>query len=328
MLTRLTSDAGNDSGARFSPDGTTIAFVSDRSGTDQVWLMKADGSDPRALTQGPAKHAWPEWHPDGKHLLVWSHDGGRHAIVAVTVDGGQPTTLVESREALDRPVYRPDGATIAYGAVTDGNWDVWIANADGSQKARLTSDPAMESNPLWSADGKSLAYKVAPSGRYGLTVENFMTFEKGLDKPTLHVWNGPQAIQMNAFGPDGKRVAYTAEIISGASGKDRVSYANVVSTVSLSGAEAVATDAIIISEGRTIADRGAVFSPDGGKVAFWAWDRRHRATLWLYDLAKQASQQLTTEGFDRYPQWSADGKSLVFESNRGGNPDLWLLRLP
>jgi TolB protein len=290
--------------------------------------MNADGSNPRMLTQGPSKHTWPEWHPDGSHLLVWAHDGSQHAIRWVSRDGAEIATLVTSAEPLDRPVYRPDGATIAYGAVTSGNWDVWIADADGSRKRRLTTEAAMESNPHWSPDGKALAYKVAPTGRYGLTVENFMTFENGLDQPTVHVWDGPQAIQMNDYSPDGKQIAYTAEIISGASGKDRVSYANVVSTVDLSGAGAVATSSVVLSQGRTLGDRGAVFSPDGKRVAFWAWDERYRATLWIFDLAARKLEQLTTEGFDRTPQWSRDGKALVFESSRGGNTDLWSLRLP
>jgi Tol biopolymer transport system component len=326
--TQLTSDPGHDTGPRFSPDGKTIAFVSDRTGTDQVWLMNADGTNQRALTQGPAKHAWPEWHPDGSRLVVWGYDSGQQSIAIVPVDGTPGPILVTSSEALDRPVYRPDGLSIAYGATTASNWDVWIIGADGTQQHRLTTDPAMESNPLWRPDGKALAYKVAPSGRYGLTIENFLTFEKGLADPTVHTWNGPQAIQMNGWSPDGTQAAYTAEVISGASGADRVSYANVVSTLDLSGPEAVATTSVVLSQGQTLGDRSAVFSPDGKRVAFWAWDKRLRATLWLADLGSQQVQQVTTLGLDMVPQWSPDGTKLVFESSRGGNTDLWFVRPP
>jgi Tol biopolymer transport system component len=185
----------------------------------------------------------------------------------------------------------------------------------------------METNPRWSPDGNTLACKVAASGQYSLTFQNFMTFEKGLDQPTVHVWNGPESIQMNAWSPDGTQIAYTAEIISGSSGADRVTYANVVSTVHLEGGEAVATDSVVLSGGQTLGDRGAVFSPDGKKVAFWAWSKDYRATLWLYDLPGGLLTPLTTSGFDMYPQWSPDGTRLVFESQRSGNSDLCVIRV-
>ncbi|MCU0726039.1 MAG: hypothetical protein MUE73_09665, partial [Planctomycetes bacterium] len=131
VLTRLTFDEGRDVGARWSPDGTTIAFVSDRSGSNQVWLMDADGSNQRQLTSGPASHAWPDWSSDSRRLLYWEHDGGTHAIKTIAVDGSGETTVVSSSEYLDSPAWRPDGLHIAYSAISGGNWDVWLAMADG-----------------------------------------------------------------------------------------------------------------------------------------------------------------------------------------------------
>ncbi|WP_295405334.1 hypothetical protein [uncultured Thiocystis sp.] len=329
-LQQLTSDGARDLGAKWSPDGRLIAFVSDRSGTEQVWLMDAAGGSARQLTPGPSKHAWPEWSPDGRRLAYWSFDPATslHGIETIDVDGRNAHQIVTWSGHLDRPTWRPDGQFIALAAEVDGNWDLWLVRPDGSERRRLTQDPAMETNPLWSPDGSTLAYKVAPSGDYNLTIENFMTFEQGLDHPTVHVWNGPQAVQMNAWSPDGSQVAYTAEVINDASGEDRVTYVNIVSDLALKDGEAIAEPSVIVSQGQTLGDRGAVFSPTGGEqVAFWAWDKNYRTTLWLYDQATQAVRQLTTLGSDLYPQWSPDGKRLVFESGRGGNSDLWMLSL-
>ncbi|NEV64082.1 PD40 domain-containing protein [Thiorhodococcus minor] len=329
-LVQLTQDPARDVGAKWSPDGRTLAFVSDRTGTDQIWLLFLRSGELRQLTQGPEQHAWPEWSPDGRRLAYWAYDPttDQQSVRTIYFNGSGETTVLNPQGPVDRPAWRPDGRYLAAAAEIDGNWDLWLFRPDGSDLHRLTQDEAMETNPLWSPDGTTLAYKVAPSGDYNLTIQNFMTFENGLTQPSIHVWNGPQAVQMNAWSPDGAQVAYTAEVISGSTGEDRVTYANIVSDLRLRDDEAVADPSVIISRGQTIGDRGAVFSPaDASQVAFWAWGKDHRANLWLYDQVSGQLEQLTQGGSDIYPQWSPDGKSLVFESSRGGSSDLWLLSI-
>lgn len=210
-----------------------------------------------------------------------------------------------------------------------GNWDVWAARSDGSASYRLTTSADMESNPLWSPDGTKLAFKVAPStGQYTLTEEYFLTFENGISSPTTHAWSGPESIQMSGWSPDGTKIAYTAEAVSGASGADRVSYVAVVSDVALAGSIASASNDTILSGGMTLGDRGPVFSPDGKKIAFWGWDTSYKATVWLYDLETSSITQRTRSGFDSYPRWSPDGRKILFESNRSGNLDLWVITIP
>jgi len=233
--------------------------------------------------------------------------------------------VVQSHSMLDRPTFNPDGKYIAYGAVTEGNWDIWLVNADTGRKWRLTSDPRMETNPLWRPDGKALAFKVAPGGEYSLTQEDFMTFENGFQNPTIHAWNGPESVQMNGWSPDGRKITYTAEIIRDSSGEDRVTYAAMVSDICLKNGQAVVQNTKILSKNKTLGDRDPVFSPDGKKIVFWAWDTSGNGTLWLYDLKTIGLTRLTTGGADMYPQWSSDGKKLLFASTRSGNSDLMLL---
>jgi Tol biopolymer transport system component len=326
-LTRLTRSTGTDQGGVWRPDGQEIAFVSDRGGSHQIWLMAADGSGQRQLTRGPFVHGWPVWHPDGKSIACWGYDPSSavHAVKIVQADGSGERVLAESQEHLDRPAWHPEGDRVAYAALHQGNWDLWVAPVNGGPTVRLTEDPQMETNPLWSPDGKTLAYKVAPIGEYNLTRQFFMTFENGFDNPTVHTWNGPESIQMNAWSPDGRDIAYTAEIISDASGVDRVSYAAMVSDVRLEAKVAKALATLPLANGCTLGDRGPVFSPDGRRVAFWAWDRTYHASLWLYDRKTDDTRQLTRGGMDLYPQWSPDGRYLLFESSRSGSMDLWVL---
>ncbi len=329
--TRLTDSAGADVNGKWNPGGTKIAWASGSSGLFHIRVMNADGTGKIQITTGAGTQGWPEWSADGTRIVYWDHDAaaGRYAIRTVKADGTDPVTVVESPDVLDMPAWRPDGQYIAYAVLQSGNWDVWAARSDGSASYRLTTSADMESNPLWSPDGTKLAFKVAPStGQYTLTEEYFLTFENGISSPTTHAWSGPESIQMSGWSPDGTKIAYTAEAVSGASGADRVSYVAVVSDVALAGSIASASNDTILSGGMTLGDRGPVFSPDGKKIAFWGWDTSYKATVWLYDLETSSITQRTRSGFDSYPRWSPDGRKILFESNRSGNLDLWVITIP
>ncbi len=330
-MTPLTLSPGRDLHGKWSPDGRRIVFVSNRSGSDQLWLMDADGKNQRRLTNGLTMAAWPEWSPGGHHLAFWSYDPatGMYGIEMMDVASKQQNKnrkiLVQSHGMLDRPTFHPKGKYIAYGAVTTGNWDIWLVNVDTGKKGRLTTDRRMETNPLWRPDGKALAFKVAAGGEYSLTGEYFMTFENGYQNPTIYRWNGPESVQMSDWSPDGGKITYTAEIISDSSGEDRVTYAAMVSDIYLQHGQAITRNTKILANNKTLGDRGPVFSPNGEKIAFWAWDKSGNATLWLHGPAEQSISRLTKNGFDTYPQWSKDGKKLLFTSTRSGNSDLILL---
>lgn len=336
-LTQITDDPGNDINAMWSPDGTQIAWTSDRTGNWQVWVMNLvpsanhESDDPEQHPVSPnfAIQGWPEWSPDGARLVYWEYDGktGISAIRTVRPDGNGEVTIIESMDALDRPVWSPDGAFIAYAAQSGNNWDIWLATSNGQEHHRLTDDPQMETNPKWRPDGLGLAYKVARSSDYNLTEEYFISLEKGIDEAEVFLWDGLQSVQLGDWSPDGTQIAYTAEVENRATGQAQISYLAVISDATLGRFFSKGRESKILSQGQTLGDRGPVFSSDGKQIAFWAWDISYRATLWIVNSGGSNLRQITTAGFDMYPRWSPSGDKLLFESSRSGNMDIWVVSL-
>lgn len=329
-ITTITS-VGNNHSAHFSPDGKHIAYVSDQSGMNQIWIMNNDGKEKRQLTFAPESNDWPSWNGDSMSLAYIGRSNKMvYSIKIYDFEQNKEITEITSTQKLARPVFHPDAhrKIIAYGGLTGKNWDVWLLDKR-KQKIRLTNSPDMESNPLWSPDGTILAYKVAPAdAQYGLTIENFLSFEDGYDHPTVHSWQGVESVQMNDWSPDGKKIVYTAEVINGASGEEKVTYSTIVSNLDLSQNNANAEGSKIISQGFTLGDRGPLFSPDGTKVVFWGWNKNLHAGLWLYNIKRDKTSQIATPGDAMYPQWGPDSNSLLFEARIGDHTQLATMPLP
>ena len=101
--TRLTSGTAFDGTPTWSPDGKSIAFVSDRSGADNVWVVDADGKHPRAITTGDnTQYLSPRWMPDGKYIVV-SKAAGLFDLWLYHKDGGKGIKMTQSTTTAPNP---------------------------------------------------------------------------------------------------------------------------------------------------------------------------------------------------------------------------------
>jgi WD40-like Beta Propeller Repeat/RTX calcium-binding nonapeptide repeat (4 copies)/F5/8 type C domain len=158
--TQLTFDRSYDSDAAYSPDGTKIAFESDRDGSQRIWVMNADGSGAHAITNSFTAADMPTWSPDGSELAFAA--GG--AIWLTSADGVGARRLVDGPNAAD-PAWSPDGATILFDMNPDlGGYDVYSARVSDGALTRLTTHPASDTNPVWSPDGTRIAFTSTRTG--------------------------------------------------------------------------------------------------------------------------------------------------------------------
>jgi TolB protein len=204
-LTKEKGDPSTPAGLFFqiephwSPDGKRIAFVSGRKGHGHIYVMNADGTGTRRVTDSKMDDSHPTWSPDGK-TLAFSREG---AIFRQAVAGGPVTRVLKNAPgAAADPAWSPDGKHIAYDYRRPGFSirEVYVMNADGSNAHRLTNLRWVSGYPAWSADGKTIAFMSTAGGDHAHN--EIWTIPAAGGKPTQVTTSTTDAIQP-AWAPDG-----------------------------------------------------------------------------------------------------------------------------
>ena len=156
QLTKLTpaTDTASASDPAFSPDGSRIAFVSQRDGNAEIYVMNADGTGTTRVSNDPQSDGRPSFMPDGQSLVFHSsRTAGKQEIWAVNVDGTALTQL--TRDSVNSsPAVSPDGQIIAYVSTRNKDGDIWLMNRDGTNQRQFTRSPQQrESEPRFLRDG-------------------------------------------------------------------------------------------------------------------------------------------------------------------------------
>jgi Tol biopolymer transport system component len=150
----------------WSPDGGTIALVSDRDADNEIYTMKPNGSHLRQLTSNAAFDAEPNWSPDGRRLAFTSERDKTDAtpfqseIYTMRADGTDQTRLTFHDLSDFRPAWSPDGRTIAFASFRDAtlgedefNAEIYTMRTDGRELTNLTHNDAFDSAPDWQPRG-------------------------------------------------------------------------------------------------------------------------------------------------------------------------------
>ncbi len=185
-----------------------IAFYSNRSGDNEIYVMNGDGTGLMNLTNNPANDIGPVWSPDGQKIMFLSDRDGNYEIYVMNADGSNPTNLTNSPEnegdagtpeAMD---WSPDGEEIVYiSGRGDTSGDIYVMNADGSNKTNVTQTPNdRELFPRWTPDGK-IAYGID----YGGDGKNHAINPDGTN-PTLLAGGVPGVFL--EWAPDGQKILY------------------------------------------------------------------------------------------------------------------------
>jgi Tol biopolymer transport system component len=139
-ITQLTDESGFSMHPSWSPDGTRIAFMSDRDGDWEIYLMNTDGTGITQLTQNSNSDRFPAWSPDGSIIVFHSDRDGNDELYTITIDG-----LTESRVTTDPASdtsagWSPDGNWLVFQSDKDGDEELYIMRADGTEVIPITNN--------------------------------------------------------------------------------------------------------------------------------------------------------------------------------------------
>lgn len=152
----LISSTRPDMHARYSPDGTRVAFESSRAGDMDVWVSNADGSNPLRLTTTAAYCGSPSWSPDGRRIAFESNSDGHWSIYTMDASGENRRRMTSGSNTNAVPMFSRDGKWIYFASRSNTIYQIWRMPADGGPAVQVTRNGgymAMES-----ADGKYLFY--------------------------------------------------------------------------------------------------------------------------------------------------------------------------
>ncbi|HYL85813.1 MAG TPA: amidohydrolase family protein [Candidatus Angelobacter sp.] len=337
-----------DSQPKFSPDGKWIAFLSDREGSENVWIMKSDGSEPKQISKDPnAEFASPNWTPDGQYVLVskagfgintfeiWMYHIQGGSGVQVTKAKPAPTTRRQDRHNALGVSASADGKYLYYAQRNGGfTYEAQMPLWQVARRDRKTGDEDIlirqlgsSFRPVLSPDGGSILYVTRHETESGLRLRNLRTGEDRWVKYPITRDDQESRFTRDLFPgyaylPGGKEIVYTNDgkfhRLNIASGEEKL----IPFTAQVSQELGPKLDfPQKVEEGpvkvRLIQD--AMESPDGKRLAFSALTH-----LYVMDIPGGKPQRLTNGNAREFqPVWSPDGKWIAYVTWSAGGGEIW-----
>jgi len=264
---RLTNHIAIDLYPAYSPDGKKIAFISNRDGKDSLFVMDADGANPRKLISNLSSRV--SWSPDGRRIVFAA---ARDKIVDVYVanaDGSGVVQLTHTTGPENGPVWSPDGTKILFCYTTDGTGQLYVMNPDGSGVARISNSTENEWQHDWSLDGKQIVF--TRSRDRDAQRDIWMMNADGANAHLIAASPDDDEFLFPRFSPDGQRIAFQRRVASPLQADIWV----------------MNTDG---SGQMRLTHRGGglpTWSPDGKKIAFVASKRDGNSEIYVMDVAGQ-----------------------------------------
>jgi Tol biopolymer transport system component len=156
---KLIASSGSDNNPAYSPDGRRIAFSSDRSGAENIWVCDSDGSNPVQLTSFESHTGTPRWSPDGRQLVFDSLEAGDWNVYVIDADGGIPRRLTREPSADNRGSWSRDSRSVYFASDRSGRSEIWKTGAEGGEAVQVTRDGGVYAQE--STDGMYLYYSKA-----------------------------------------------------------------------------------------------------------------------------------------------------------------------
>jgi Tol biopolymer transport system component len=289
---------GQNAEAYFNIDGSKLVFQSNYGDRpcDQIFTMKADGSNIKLVSTGDGKTTCSYFFPNGKRILYSStHLGSKYCpprpdyskgyvwqvhdtfdIFTAKPDGSALQRLTETPGYDAEATITRDGKKIVFTSMRDGDLDIYSMDANGKNVKRLTTELGYDGGPFWSYDGKQIVYRAFHPEKPEEVARYKQKLAEGVIEPTVfELW------VMNADGSNKRQLTRLGA-----------------------------------------ASFAPYFFPNGKRIIFCSNlkdPQRRNFDLFTINVDGTGLEQITfNDSFDGFPMFSPDGKRLVFASNRNG----------
>lgn len=319
----ITDEMGDCHEPSWSPDGENIAFHSYRDGNYHIWTVKKDGSGLKQITTGLSDDREPDWSPDGSSIVFSSDRSGNYDIWEIDLATGKLSQLTVDAANDSNPAFSRDGKKIAFVSQREEAGIYIIEN--GAEKLAVPTSLRVTA-PSWSMDGNTLAY-AAFTGKSMLFDDRNTSYiylanlEDGL---ITEISKGDEDIfPFRISWTDENELIYSADgkIKKRAIGRDNADIIPFEARFELNRPQYAKKkyDFDSGAERRALGIAGPVVSPDGKKVAFAAL-----GDIYVQEINGELSRITNDPYVDLEPDWSPDGTTLAYTSDRGGKMEIWL----
>lgn len=335
----ITSGHAWDMQPRFSPDGSRIAFTSDRSGGDNIWIAETDGSNPRQVSSENFRLVnSPVWSPDGQWIAARKHFTGRRSLGAGEIwlwhvsggDGLQLTEKPNDQKDAGEPAFSPDGRYLYYSQdVTPGaffeynkdpNTQIYVIqrlDRETGEIGRFVTGAGGAVRPTPSPDGRTLAFIRRVRGDSVLHVidlrsGSIRTLDVPLDRDMQETWAIHGVYPGMAWTPDGRSVVVWGngqiQRVDVESGEHRVIPFRVRDTRTIVDAVRFPVE-VAPARFPLRMLRWVTVAPDERSVIYQAL-----GYLWTRSLPEGEPKRLTRQSdhFEFYPSFSRDGRFITY----------------
>jgi tricorn protease len=315
---------------RFSPDGSTIAFVGNYEGNRDLYTVPTAGGIPFRVTHHPGSEMLAGWTPDGKILFMtngWAPLTRMTQLFTVPAAGGLPERLPLAYSGFG--AISPDGKSVAFTphSIDTRTWkryrggmatDLWIMDLASKEARQVTDWEGTDTLPMWGqgSDGHILYYLSDNGPEHRLNIWSFDTKSGKREQVTTFAEDD---IRWPSIGPgDSGRGEIVFQLGSKLMLLDLASRQSREVKVTIPGARPAIRPQI-----EEVGDRivNATISPSGKRVAAEA-----RGEIWSLPAKEGVARNLTQSApvFDRSPAWSPDGRWIAYFSDESGEYELWV----
>ena len=256
-----------------------VAFVSDRSGYKEVWLMKADGSNQQQFTNERSLVTAPTFGARGTEIYFTSYRQFNPDLYGMRLDRSNSWMISAQPGGNFSPAWHEANQRLAAVLMKDGNSEIYMMDRSGGGRQRLTNHRAIDASPVWSPDGSRIAFTSQRAGSPQIFVMN--ANGSGVQRLTFQGNYNTEP----AWSPDGTRIAYVSRI----RGVQQIMVMDV----------ATRTPTQLTNQGN---NEDPTWAPNGQYLAFSS----NRTGRWqIYRMRADGSQQvqLTSQGNNISPSW-------------------------